>query len=491
MRKIDFDKINKIHFIGIGGIGLSAIARLMRERGKEVSGSDLSRSLVVSSLEKIGIKIHIGQSEKNINKNIDLVIHTIAIPKENPELKRAEELGIKTITYPESLGLIFNDKFGIAVCGTHGKSSMTAMAGLLLDDAKLDPSVIVGSIVPKYKSNLRIGRSKYFLIEACEYERAFLNYYPQIIILNNIELDHTDYYKDIKDFRSAFEEFVEHLPNDGILICNGDDGQISKLKAQMSNQFQSSNVKIINFGLSENNDIKGYDIKTEAGKTKFNVKYKGKDLKDFTLKVPGLFNIYNSLGVISLGLVLNIPIEKIKKSLENYSGIWRRFEIKGEYKPAATFKKLWRGKGALVISDYAHHPTAVKSTIEAAREFYPERRIFAVFQPHQHNRTKKLYKDFLNSFDGADIMILSEIFDVAGREEKKDQDASSLSLANDIKKQNKDLNGKIFYAKNLKETRKLIDEKIKPNDILLIIGAGDIYKVADEMVGKLKTKSEK
>jgi UDP-N-acetylmuramate--alanine ligase len=478
VHKIDFDKINKIHFIGIGGIGLSAIARLMKERGKDVNGSDLSRSLVVEGLEKIGIKIHIGQSEKNIDKNVDLTIHTTAVSKENPELKKARELGIKTITYPESLGIIFNNKFGVAVCGTHGKSSTAAMAGLLLDDAKLDPSIIVGSIVPRYKSNLRVGRSKYFLIEACEYERAFLNYYPQIIILNNIELDHTDYYKDIKDFRSAFKEFIEHLQNDGILIMNGDDKEIKNLKIKNQNDnVKFKNINIINFGLNKGNSVEGYDIKIEAGKMKFKVKYKGKDLGEFILKVPGMFNIYNSLGVISLGLVLDIPIEIIKKSLENYSGIWRRFEIKGKYKKA------------LIISDYAHHPTAVKSTIEAAKEFYPNKRIFAVFQPHQHNRTKKLYKDFLNSFDSADVIILSEIFDVAGREEEKDQNVSSLSLANDIKKRNKDFRSKMFYAKDLEETRKLIDEKIKTDDILLVMGAGDIYKVADEMASKLKIKS--
>ncbi len=514
MQKIDFDKINRIHFIGIGGIGLSAIARLMKEREKEVSGSDLSRSLVVESLEKIGIKIYIGQSEKNINKNMDLIIHTTAIPEENPELKRARELGIKTITYPESLGLIFNNKFGIAVCGTHGKSSTTAMAGLLLDDAKLDPSIIVGSIVPRYNSNLRIGKSEYFIAEACEYERSFLNLYPKIIILNNIELDHTDYYKDIKDFRSAFEEFVGHLPEGGVLICNGDDKEIFNFQFSISNKFSIFNFKILKFGLDKFNDARGCDVRFENGMTKFKVFYNNKDLGEFMLKVPGLFNVYNSLGVISLGLVLKIPIEKIKKSLKNYAGIWRRFEIKGEYKPAAASKKLWRGKPALVISDYAHHPTAVKSTIEAAREFYPDKRIFAVFQPHQHNRTKKLYKDFLNSFDAADVIILSEIFDVAGREEKKDQNISSYNMAEDVKKKLEigeietgnwkletgkseniilslkkwargisKLNSKnIFYAKDLKETRKLIDEKIKPDDILLIMGAGDIYKVADELV---------
>ncbi|MCK5085671.1 hypothetical protein KAK05_03095 [Candidatus Parcubacteria bacterium] len=221
--KIDFEKINKIYFIGIGGIGLSAIAKFMKVKGKQVSGSDLNHSLVIDNLKKDRIKIYIGHSRDNITDDIELVIHTTAVSKDNPELKRAKELDIKIITYPESLGLIFNNKFGIAVCGTHGKSSTTAMSGLLLDDAEFDPSIVVGSILPRYKSNLRIGENKYFLIEACEYERSFLNYYPKIIILNNIELDHTDYYKDLNDMRSAFEEFVGHLPEDGTLIINGDD----------------------------------------------------------------------------------------------------------------------------------------------------------------------------------------------------------------------------------------------------------------------------
>jgi UDP-N-acetylmuramate--alanine ligase len=486
---INLDEINKIHFIGIGGIGLSAIARLMKEKGKEVSGSDLSASLMVKKLEKLGVKIYIGQSEENISQDMDLVIHTTAVPRDNPELKRARELEIKTITYPESLGLIFNDKYGIAVCGTHGKSSVSAMTGLLLDDSGLDPSIIVGSIVPRYNSNLRMGKSKYFLAEACEYERSFLNLYPKIIILNNIELDHTDYYKNLDDMGSAFKEFISHLPESGILIANGDSLEISNIKYQISNESQISNIKILNFGLGEKNNVRGYGVKFENGKVKFNVVYNNKNLGEFVLKVPGLFNVYNALGVIVLGLILKIPVDVIKKSLFNFSGIWRRFEIKGKY------------KNVLVVSDYAHHPTAVKATIEAARQFYPGKRIFAVFQPHQHNRTKKLYKDFVESFNSADVVVLSEIFDVVGREESDDQNVSSLDLVNDIKKKLEiasprlvrlgrrnweigklDIDS-IFYAKNLKETRKLIDEKIKSDDILLIMGAGDIYKIADDLVG--------
>jgi len=470
--RIDLNKIKKIHFIGIGGIGLSAIAQMMKEKGKEVSGSDLSPSLVVDKLKKLGVKIYNSQIKENISDDIDLAIYTTAVPKNNPELKKAKELGIKTINYPEALGIIFNDKFGVAVCGTHGKSTVSAMVGILLDDAKLDPSVIVGSLVPQFNNgNLRMGKNKYFVAEACEYERAFLNLYPKIIILNNIEFDHTDYYQNLDDVKSAFKEFVSHLPKDGILIVNGDSLEISNIKVQISSEYQISNIKFLNFGLGEKNDLRSYDIRFESGMTKFKVVYNNKDLGEFVLKVPGLFNVYNALAVISLGLVLNIPIKVIKKSLINFFGIWRRFEIKGKY------------KNALVISDYAHHPTAVKATIEAAREFYPNRKIFAVFQPHQHNRTKKLYQDFLKSFNGADVLILSEIFDVAGREKRGDQSVSSLDLAKDIKQRRHFgmSSSKIFYAKNLKETKELINANIKSNDILLIMGAGDIYKIADDL----------
>jgi len=473
---MNLEKIRKIYFIGIGGIGLSAIAKLMKENGKDVAGSDIAASLMTEKLKKMGVEVFIGQSERNITSDIDLVIYTMAAAKGNPELEKARAMKIKAISYPESLGMIFNEKYGIAICGTHGKSTTTAMAGLLFDDAKLDPTVLVGSIVPRFDSNLRLGNGKYMIIEACEYERAFLNYYPKIIILNNIELDHTDYYKDINDFRNAFEEFVGHLPKDGVLIVNGDDEQISKLKCE------SSNIKIIHYGLGERNDVRGYDLKIEEGKTKFRINFRGKDLGEFVLKVPGSFNVCNALAVVSFALEFDIAIDIIKGSLSNYSGIWRRFEVKGGYKPAVVSWELWQGKEALVISDYAHHPTAVRLTIEAAKKFYPGRRIFAIFQPHQHNRTKRLYNDFLRSFDSADLIILSEIFDVAGREEEKDRNVSSLNLANDIKKYNKDLEGKVFYAKDLKETRKLIDEKVMPNDILLVMGAGDIYKIADDLI---------
>jgi len=526
MKKTDFNKIKpidllkakKIHFIGVGGIGLSAIAKLMSAQGKNISGSDASESEITAELKKARIKIFIGQKSDNLADDTELVIYTLAIPKNNPERVKAEKLKIPMLAYPKALALLFNDKYGIAIGGTHGKSTTTSMVSLILAGGGLDPSVVVGSKVPEFGGNLRLGKSKYFVIEACEYERAFLNYYPKIIVLNNIELDHTDYYRDIDDYRSAFEEFIGHLPKNGVLIVNGDDENISKIKNQKSKlQIKDKKIKKISFGFGENNDVKGYDFKTETGKVKFKVKVKEKELGEFTLKIPGKFNVYNALAAIAVGLCLVISADKIRKSLADFGGIWRRFEVKGEY------------KGATVISDYAHHPTAVRSTIEAAREFYPGRRIMAVFQPHQRNRTKMLYQDFLKSFDSADMLILAEIFEVAGREEKKDQNVSSRKMARDIKERlfvsviasepsgergnpadsainagllrrsndcivasRNDNSGiflhskNIFYAPDLFETRKLIDEKIKAGDILLIMGAGDIYKLADELVKKNK-----
>lgn len=470
MGNIDFKKNKKIHFIGIGGIGLSAIAKLMLAQGKTVSGSDANKSEITDELAKFGARIFIGQKAENLANDTELVIYTLAIPKNNPERVKAEKMKIPMLTYPEALGLLFNGKFGIAICGTHGKSTTTSMISLVLAEGGLDPSVVVGSKVPAYGGNLRIGKSEYMVIEACEYERAFLEYFPRIIILNNIELDHTDYYKDINDYRSAFEEFIRHLPKGGVLIMNGDDKESQKY---------NSKIKIFNFGLNESNDLRGYDIEMGAGRTKFKVKYCNKELGEFTLKVPGKFNVYNALATIAAGLQLGIGVEKIKKTLAGFSGIWRRFEIKGNY------------KGATIISDYAHHPTAARSTIEAAREFYPGRRIVAVFQPHQHNRTKMLYEDFLKSFDAADVLILVEIFDVAGREEKKDQNVSSKKMAEDIKKFNSKLASNIFYVGSISEAQKMIEEKIKANDILLIMGAGDIYKIGDGLVKRSITIKSK
>jgi len=468
MEAIDIEKLKKIYFIGIGGIGLSAIARYMKARGKEVEGSDIKPSRVTEDLEKTGIRISYIQIAENITDDIDLVIHTASIPKTNPELAQTVAKGIRSITYAESLGLIFNGKGGIAVCGTHGKSTTSAMLGGVLEDGGIDPSVLVGSIVPRYAGNLRIGAGKYFVAEACEYSHNFMSLYPQMIVLGNVELDHTDCYRDIEEMKTAFLDFTRHLPEDGVLFCNGDDKNAREVSVKIKSE--KPGITVVYFGKDNTNDFYFRDFKVASGKTEFEAMRGRESLGNFSLQIPGEFNVRNSLAAIAVGTYLGISADKIRSSLESFSGIWRRFEIKGEY------------KSALVISDYAHHPTAVSVTIAAAKEFYPERRIVAVFQPHQHNRTRGLYQDFLKSFDAADEVIFSEIYDVAGREEDEDQAVSSLNLAEDIAERNEKLKGHIFYAKDLEETRKLIDEKIQADDVLLVMGAGDIVEVADGLV---------
>lgn len=469
MEKIDIGQLKKIHFIGIGGIGLSAIARYMKAAGKEVVGSDIKPSRVTEDLEKLGIQVVYGQKAENITDDIDLVIYTGSIPKTNPELAAVFEKGIPSITYAQSLGLVFNEKNGIAICGTHGKSTTSAMIGGVLEDGGVDPTVLVGSIVPRYEGNLRIGNGAHFVAEACEYQHNFMSLNPRMIVLNNVELDHTDCYKDIGEMKESFLAFLRHLPEDGVLFAGGDEANVREVAEKI--RAEKPALEIYYFGKGEENDYHFKDFEVNDGKAGFEVMHTGESLGRFFLRIPGQFNAKNALAAIAVGTYLGIDADRIRESLENFPGIWRRFEIKGEY------------EGALVISDYAHHPTAVRETIGAAREFYPGRRIFAVFQPHQHNRTRGLYEDFVSAFDEADEVILTEIYDVAGREEAEDQTVSSLNLVEDIGKRESKLVGHIAYAKDLEETRRLIDEKIKAGDVLLVMGAGDIFEIANDLTG--------
>jgi UDP-N-acetylmuramate--alanine ligase len=448
----------KIHFVGIGGIGVSAIAKLMIWQRKKVSGSDCQKSEITDELKKMGAEIFIGHQSKNLGDDVGLVVCTLAVPEDNPEIIKAKKLALPIFTYPQALGFLTKEKFGIAVCGTHGKSTATSMLALILKKAELDPTIVIGSKVADFNGNAAAGKSEYFIFEACEYKRAFLNYWPKIIILNNIELDHTDYYKNAEDYQNAFEEFIKHLPENGTLIIN-EKVEMKKLKLKS----QSLKFKILSFGSDKKNDLIVSDVQLNNGETRFKIIFQEKNLGEFVLKVPGIFNVYNALGAITAALLLKIKPEIIKKTLADFSGIWRRFELAGEINKAK------------IISDYAHHPTEVKSTIEGAKNFYPGKRIIAVFQPHQHNRTKKLFNDFVKSFDSADLVIISEIFDVAGREKKEDSDISSLDLVKEIKKRLKEKT--VLFAKDLEETKKMILENARKGDIILVMGAGDIYKL--------------
>ena len=432
----------KIHFIGIGGIGVSALARYYLPQSHEVSGSDLVSSEITDALKKLGAKIFIGRhKEKNLPKDADLVIYSPAIEEKNPELLEARTYNLKTLSYPEALGELTKKHFTIAVCGSHGKSTVAAMIGLLLTKANFDPTVILGTKLREFgNSNCRVGKSQYLVIEADEHFASFLNYWPKIIVLTTLEPDHLDYYKNFKNYILAFKKFVSHLPGDGFLVLNQDDKNI------FNNKFSTAVRNVIHYSLKQK---------------------EAKKLKKI-LKVPGEFNVSNALAALTLARILKIPDKISFKALSEYRGSWRRFEIKKIKLP-----KNLEPRTCTLISDYAHHPTQIKATLKAAREKFPKKKIILIFQPHQYQRTYYLWKDFVKVLKIApvDKIIITDIYDVAGREERKIKKMVS------SKKLVKAINKPFFVYLPKEKIINYLKENLKGGEVVILMGAGDIYEI--------------
>jgi len=420
----------KIHFIGIGGIGVSALAQYFLSKNYQISGSDLNSSEITQKLENQGINIIIGKhSSKNISKDINLVIYSPAVISTNLELKKAKSLGIKTQTYPQALGEITKKYYTIAVSGTHGKSTTSSMLAIILSNAGFDPTVIIGTKLKEFgDSNFRSGNSKYLVIEADEYKESFLNYHPKIIVVTNIDNDHLDYYKNLENILKSFSKYFKKMNKKGFLIANNDDENTKKVV----------NKNTIFYSLQEK---------------------EAKEIKKI-IKIPGDHNIQNALAAFKVAQLLGIKKEKILEGISLYKGSWRRFEI---------FNK----KNFTLISDYGHHPTEIEKTLKATREKFPTKRIRCVFQPHQIKRTLYLFDDFIKVLKEApvDEIILSDIYNVAGREDFK-KNISSKKIAETIK------SSKVKYKKNVKE---YVIKTTKKNEILIIMGAGDIYNLFLEL----------
>ncbi|PIR06430.1 MAG: UDP-N-acetylmuramate--L-alanine ligase [Candidatus Komeilibacteria bacterium CG11_big_fil_rev_8_21_14_0_20_36_20] len=451
---LDIKNINKVYLAGIGGIGLSAIAYYFLNLGKEVEGSDLEKSEVTKRLLDQNIDIHFEQKSSNISADLDLFIYSSALPDDHPELVRAKELKIKILSYFQFLGELSKKYKTIAVAGTNGKTTTTAMIGLTLEKAGLDPTVIVGSLVPQWKSNFRLGSSDILVVEACEWRAHMLEIKPQIIVLTNVAEDHLDFYKNLADIKKHFQKFIDQLPSDGILIKNSDD--------KNSYDFRFAG-RSITFGRGKA-DYAFKKIIINDYQQHFDIYKKDKVLANFTLQIPGEYNIYNALASITVADYMGINKHQIWNSLNSFQDTWRRFEKVGQF------------KSNIIISDYAHHPDSIRGLLKAVKSFYPDKQVIAVFQPHHHNRTKTLLKQFAKSFTLADQIIVSEIYKVSGREDRKQEKISSydLVLAMD--------NSQAHYAKDFKEVKRII-RRINPVDsILLFIGAGDIDNLAREMV---------
>jgi UDP-N-acetylmuramate--alanine ligase len=435
----------KIHFIGIGGIGVSALAKYYFSQGIEISGSDSTKSEITDFFEEKGVPIHIGDHDPEIiNTTIDKVIYSPAVPEDNPERKKAQELNIKLQSYPQALGELTKKHFTIAVAGSHGKSTIAAMIGLILEKAGFDPTVIIGTKVKQFNnSNERTGQSKYLVIEACEHFSSFLNYSPNIIVLSNIEADHLDFYKNMNNLLQGFRKFIDKLPEDGLLIANKDSENIKKI-------------------IKDNDKIKWYSLKDQE---KEEIKKR--------LQVPGEFNISNALGALKLARTLEIEDQITLQALSEYENSWRRFEV----------IKIKNPKPYILINDYGHHPTQLKETLKAAREKYPDKKIWCFFQPHQYQRTHYLFDQFVKALQEspADKIFIDSIYSVEGRE--KEEIKNKVSSKKLVKSAHKD---SVDFLPQ-KKIEDYLNQNLQGGEVVILMGAGNIYKnVASKIIKKNK-----
>lgn len=452
---------NSIHFIGIGGIGISAIARMLLLEGKKVSGSDRDETKVTEELRRAGATVSIGHDAKNLPADCDLVVYTVAISEDNPELVEAKKRGLALLTYPQTLNIFSKEKYTIAVSGTHGKTTTTAMIAKVLIDAGLDPTVIVGSLLKndadgKTESNFIMGKSKYLVVEADEYKKSFHNLEPSIMVITNIDEDHLDFYKDLADIQNSFLHLAQKLPADGFLIC---DKKLPNLQPVIS----GVKCRVIDYS-----EVKLLE----------------------KLLVPGEHNRQDARAAVAVGQALGVDLVKANKSVSQFAGTWRRFEYKGKTRA-----------GTLVYDDYAHNPQKVRAAIAGARELYPENRIIVVFQPHLFSRTKLLLNEFAKSFSQADEVLLAPIFPAR---EAFDPTISSEILAKEIIKSERENRGHeggrtLFLSEenglSLNEhdspVRAFSDfesiishlkSTLKNDDVLITMGAGEQYKIGDTLL---------
>ena len=451
-----------IHFIGIGGIGVSALAKYYLSAGVKISGSDLKSSEMVAELKRMGAKIYLGAHRAgNVPKAADLVIYTSAVPSDNPERKEAHKRRLKTQSYAEAVGELTKKYKTVTISGSHGKSTTTALAALVLMEGSFDPTVIIGTKMKEFAlplpaggdgSNFHKGLGPHLLLEADEWNKSFLNYHPTVAIITNIDAEHLDTYKNQKDVEETFQKYLERVPKDGKIIANADDPSLKRIAKKYGK-------KVI-----------WYSLKDKEAKRISKI-----------LKVPGEHNVSNALAALALGRLLGITEADILRALSKFEGTWRRFEFKGML------------NGAFIYTDYGHHPTEIKATLKAARGRFPFRRLWCVYQPHQYQRLAYLWSDFIGSFDLADVVCFLPVYDVAGRETGRDRALSeevlspagrmcarekvdSEKLAREVERRGK----KTHFLRDQKETVKFIRTNARKGDVIFIMGAGDIYDIFTE-----------
>ena len=464
MYKISFKNPVHVYFIGIGGISMSGLAQILIQEGFKISGSDAKESAMTKALEEKGIRIIYGQKAENITSSqpIDVVVYTAAVHPDNPEFMAAKEAGIPMLTRAELLGQIMLEyDLPVAISGTHGKTTTTSMLSKILLEAGTDPTLSIGGVFKDIGGNIRVGRSEYFVTEACEYTNSFLSFFPKISVISNIDADHLDFFKDLDDIRHSFRKFAQLLPDDGTLVINGDIDNPGEITEGLK-------CSIITYGSKDSFDYYPSDISYDAqGNPSFTAHLPmGKELK-IKLAVPGIHNVYNALASIAVANILHIEETHIVTALSQFGGTSRRFEYKGQI------------GGVTIIDDYAHHPTEIRATLTAAQN-YPHKKIWCVFQPHTYTRTKALLDEFASALSLADHVILADIY--AARE-KDTLGISSKTLRDKIVSLGHECN--YFPTKeNFSEIEKFLLQNCTKDDLLITMGAGDVVKIGDELLGR-------
>jgi UDP-N-acetylmuramate--alanine ligase len=459
-----FRRIRQVHFVGIGGIGMSGIAEVLLNMGFRVSGSDLKRSEVTARLEALGAKIDEGHAAENIN-GAHVVIRSTAVREENPEIVEARRRSIPVIPRAEMLAELMRLKpHTVAVAGSHGKTTTTSMVATVLAHAGLDPTVVVGGVVGAMGSNARVGKSDLMVVEADESDRSFLMLTPTFAVVTNIDREHMDHYTDMTDVRKCFADFVNKVPFYGAAILCLDDPHVQAVIPEVVR-------RRITYGLSAQADIAAREVRYDKQfGSVFQVRREGEAVGEVSLQVPGLHNIYNSLAAVAVGLELEVPFDVIAGALSEFAGVNRRFQFKGE------------AAGVIVVDDYGHHPTEVRATLVAAKLGSRGRRMVVLFQPHRYTRTQDLMDEFARSFNNADVLMVTDIYAAS---EDPIEGVSAESLVGAVRRfGHKDAR----YVGTIEEATQALLEEVRPNDMVITLGAGNVYRVGERLSELLKSR---
>ncbi|MEM7048557.1 MAG: UDP-N-acetylmuramate--L-alanine ligase [Acidobacteriota bacterium] len=451
--------LRRLHFVGIGGTGMSGIAEVLLDNGFEVSGSDLVASEVTARLERLGARICQGHAAENLNGGVDLLVISSAVSEDNPEVRAARGRGITVVRRAEMLAELMRLKYGVAVAGTHGKTTTTSLVGTVLTEAGLDPTVIVGGRVRALGTGARLGQSDYLVAEADEFDRSFLRLHPVIAVVTSIDREHLDTYPDLDAIRDAFEEFANRVPFFGRVILCLDDPNIQSLLPALRER------RVVTYGLSPQAELAAFDLEAIGHGMRFKVRSSQHGLLGrVDLPMPGEHNVRNALAAVGVGLAMELDFVRISEALSTFGGVHRRFE------------RLGRWRGADVVDDYAHHPTEVVATLRAARQSYPKARVHAVFQPHLYSRTRDQGEAFGRALLEADRALVTDIY--GSREDPLEGVSAQLIL--DAAKASG--HRQVVHCPRWQDAPALLADDIAAGDLVITLGAGDIYKLGIALV---------